>query len=205
MKMKFKNYLSDITTKIDDELDELELSEMKAMLNELALDAAIEFAEQMHKGQVRKGDQKPYFIHPKAVYSILKSFGIKDKVLLIAAWLHDTIEDTAATYNIIKQKFNKEVANLVQAVSSSKREIMAMGKEVYLLKKMLQMNNNELTLKLADRLHNVTDIMSNPKAENLYNQTIYIINGLREKRNLQQIHKKIIKAIEKYLRKYKHE
>ena len=183
--------------------DYLILEEVKELLHELALDQAIDFAQSMHSGQFRKGDSKPYFVHPKAVYSILKSFGIKDRVLLVSAWLHDTIEDTAATYNIIKQKFNKEVANLVQAVSSSKKDILQIGKAEYLLKKMLQMSNNELTLKLADRLHNVTDIMSNPRAENLYNQTTYIINGLRENRNLQQIHKKIIRAIEKYLVKYK--
>jgi (p)ppGpp synthase/HD superfamily hydrolase len=122
---------------------------------------------------------------------------------LVAAWLHDTIEDTKATYNIIKRKFNQEVANLVKAVSSDKKLIAIVGKEQYLLDKMIKMSNDELTLKLADRLHNVTDIMTNPKADILYNQTIFILNGLREKRTLIKIHKKIIKAIEKYLNKYK--
>lgn len=175
--------------------------EIRFILNELALDAAIEFAQEMHSGQTRKVSQKPYVAHPQAVYSILKSFNIKDKVLLIAAWLHDTIEDTSTTYNIIKKKFNKEVADLVKAVSSDKQEIDKMGKEEYLLQKMLKMSSNALTLKLADRLHNVTDITMLPdkKAVKLKNQTIYILNGLREKRNLNQKQKKIVKAIERYL------
>ena len=189
--MKFNNYITE--QKI--------FEEVKQLLTELALDQAIDFAEQMHKGQFRKGDGKPYVVHPKAVYSILKSFRVKDKILLVAAWLHDTIEDTTATYNIIKKKFNKEVAELVKAVSSSTKEILKVGKAEYLLKKMLQMSNNELTLKLADRLHNVSDITTMPNSENMYNQTKYIIDGLREKRNLSQIQKKIIKAIEKYLNK----
>jgi (p)ppGpp synthase/HD superfamily hydrolase len=191
--MRFNNYLNEINT----------LNEIKQLLIEMSLEDAIEFATQMHQGQIRKGDKKPYVVHPQAVYSILKSFNVKDRVILVAAWLHDTIEDTKATYNIIKRKFNKEVANLVKALSSDPKEIAKIGKEEYLLKKMLQMSNNELTVKLADRLHNVTDIMSNPKAENLYNQTVYIINGLRENRTLTKIHKKLIKAIERYLNKYK--
>lgn len=201
--MRFNNYLNDITTKIDSKLyEDNSLNEIKQILIEMSLAQAIDFAEQMHKGQIRKGDKKPYVVHPKAVYSILKSFNVKDKVLLVAAWLHDTIEDTTATYNIIKRKFNKEVANLVRQLSSDKQAINQIGKEVYLLKKMLKMDNNALTIKLADRLHNVTDIMTNPKADILYKQTIYIINGLRDKRNLSKVHKKIIKAIEKYLNQY---
>jgi (p)ppGpp synthase/HD superfamily hydrolase len=189
--MKFNNYIRE--QKI--------FEEVKQLLTELALDQAIDFAEQMHKGQFRKGDKKPYVVHPKAVYSILKSFKVKDKVMLIAAWLHDTIEDTTATYNIIKKKFNKEVAELVKQLSSSKKEIEIVGKEEYLLKKMLQISKGALTLKLADRLHNVTDITIMPNPEKMYLQTKYIIDGLREKRNLSKIQKKIIKAIEKYLNK----
>ena len=193
-RMRFNNYLK------EKEIFE----EVKTLLTELALDQAIEFAEQMHKGQIRKGDKKPFVVHPKAVYSILKSFRVKDKILLVAAWLHDTIEDTSATYNIIKKKFNKEVAELVKQLSSSKKEILAVGKAEYLLKKMLQMSKNALTLKLADRLHNVSDIMTMPKntSEKTYDQTKYILTGLREKRTLSKTQKKIIKAIERYLNKF---
>ena len=203
--MKFKSYLSDITTRIDDVIEEdLIFEEVKTMLTELEMTQAIDFAEKMHKGQIRKGDKKPYVVHPKAVYNILKSFGIKDRVLLVAAWLHDTIEDTTATFNIIKRKFNKEVANLVKAVSSSKKEIQMVGKEEYLLQKMLKIDNNALTLKLADRLHNVSDIMTMPKksSDKTYNQTKYILSGLRDKRTLNKTQKKIIRAIERYLDKY---
>lgn len=193
--MRFKNYL---------QINE-QFKEVKSILNELALDQAIEFAQDMHQGQIRKSDKKPYDVHPQAVYSILKSFKIKDKVLLVAAWLHDTIEDTQATYNIIKKKFNQEVADLVKQVSSSKKEILKVGKAEYILKKMLKMKQNALTLKLADRLHNVTDIMTMPErtSEKTYNQTRYILDKLREKRPLNQVQKKIIKAIERYLKKFR--
>jgi len=204
--MRFNDYINDITTKIDDKLQEdNSLNEIKSILIEMSLEMAMDFAEQMHKGQIRKGDKKPYVVHPKAVYRILQSFNVKDKVLLVAAWLHDTIEDTTATYNIIKRKFNKEVANLVRQLSSDKKGIEKEGKEVYLLNKMLKMDKNALTLKLADRLHNVSDIMTMPEknSEKTYNQTTYILQGLRNKRNLTQTQKKIVKAIEKYLNKYK--
>jgi guanosine-3',5'-bis(diphosphate) 3'-pyrophosphohydrolase len=184
--MRFQNYL----------LFEKEFEEVKAMLTELALDQAISFAQEMHQGQIRKGDKKPFFVHPMAVYSILKSFKIKDRVLLVAAWLHDTIEDTQATYNIIKKKFNADVADLVKQVSSSKKEIEKIGKPEYLLQKMLKMDQNALTLKLADRLHNVSDIMTMPEktSEKTYIQTKYILDGLRDKRSLNQTQKKIIRA-----------
>jgi GTP pyrophosphokinase len=192
--MRFKQYIT----------EDMIFEEIKSMLSELALDQAISFAEEMHKGQIRKGNKKPYVLHPKAVYSILKSFRVKDKIVLVAAWLHDTIEDTTATYNIIKKKFNKEVAELVKQVSSSKKEIEMVGKEEYLLKKMMQIDKNALTLKLADRLHNVSDIMTMPNktSEKTYNQTKYILSGLKEKRALTKPQKKIIRAIEKYLDKH---
>jgi len=191
--MRFKQYLT----------EEIILEEIINLLTELSMDQAIDFAEEMHKGQVRKVSQKPYVVHPKAVYSILKSFGITDKITLVAAWLHDTIEDTTATYNIIKKKFNKEVADLVKQLSNSAKEIVMTGKEEYILKKMLSMDNNALTLKLADRLHNVTDIMQMSNAEKTYLQTTYILDGLKEKRPLVKVQKKIIRAIERYLNTYK--
>ena len=200
--MKFNSYLNDITIKIEDYTKDNSLNEIKAILIEMSLDQAIEFAEQMHKGQVRKGNQKPYVVHPKAVYQILKSFNVKDKVLLVAAWLHDTIEDTTATYNIIKRKFNKEVADLVKAVSSVKKDLQKVGKAEYLLNKMLSMKSHELTLKLADRLHNVTDISTMPNGQKVYEQTTYILQGIKEGRTLSKIQKKIIKAIEKILNKF---
>jgi len=198
--MKFKEYLEKPRSPLVIEDDSI--NEIKSILIEMSLEQAIDFAEQMHKGQIRKGDKKPYVVHPKAVYQILKSFNVKDKVLLVAAWLHDTIEDTTATYNIIKRKFNKEVADLVKAVSSVKKEMQRKGKAEYLLNKMLSMKTHELTLKLADRLHNVTDIMTMPNSQKIYEQTTYILKGLKEGRTLSKIQKKIIKAIERYLNKY---
>jgi guanosine-3',5'-bis(diphosphate) 3'-pyrophosphohydrolase len=199
--MKFNSYLNDITIKIDDYTEDNSLNEIKSILIEMSLDQAIEFAEEMHKGQVRKGNQKPYVVHPKAVYQILKSFNVKDKILLVAAWLHDTIEDTTATYNIIKRKFNKEVADLVKAVSSVKKDLQKVGKAEYLLKKMLSMKTHELTLKLADRLHNITDISSMSNGQKVYDQTMYILQGIKEGRTLTGIQKKLIRAIEKILNK----
>ena len=66
---------------------------------------------------------------------------------------------------------------------------------------MLKMNNSALTLKLADRLHNVSDIsqMSKDNKEKLQAQTEYILSNLKEKRSLNKIQKKIIKAIERYI------
>ena len=174
-------------------------------LLEISIAHAATFAADAHQGQHRKGSGEPYIIHPRGVYKILKQLGVKDRELLIAAYLHDTIEDSPTTYNQIKKEFSKNTANLVKQVTSNKKAIEKVGKEQYLLDKMLKMSNNALTLKLADRLHNVSDIQtaSTKFADKVWSQTIFILNGLRQKRNLNTIQKKLIRMIEKQLQLYR--
>jgi GTP pyrophosphokinase len=176
----------------------------KDFLIELSLQQAAAFAADLHKDQKRKGSGERYFVHPEAVYRMLVKLGIKDKNILVAAFLHDTVEDTPATYNEIKNKFNKEVADLVKELTSQDKEIAKIGKPDYLLKKLINMSDNALVVKLADRLHNVQDIdsMSQDKANKQAVQTDYILQGLKSKRNIKGPHKKIIRQIEKQIKKY---
>ena len=156
------------------------------------------FAEIMHKGAYRKGKDGtpdmsiPYIVHPEAVYNILRSLGVYDDTLLKSAWLHDVIEDTSATFEIIKDKFGIDVANLINEVSSDD-EIKE--KKKYLLAKMLKMSDEALTLKLADRLDNVKcSLLCSPEFISKYhNETFYIMDRL--KRNLNGVHLKLISSI----------
>jgi (p)ppGpp synthase/HD superfamily hydrolase len=185
--MRFKQYLTE------------------QQLLEITIAHAASFAAELHQGQHRKGSGAPYITHPRGVYIILKKLGVKSKELLAAAYLHDTVEDTPTTYNKIKKEFGKGVADLVKEVSSNKKLIDIIGKDEYLTNKMIKMSNSGLILKLADRLHNLSDIMTSSKgfAEKIWNQTRYIISALRTDRNLNGIQKKLIRKIIKQLQNYK--
>lgn len=114
---------------------------------------AYNFGKKSHEGQFRKSGE-PYFTHCIEVSNILKNeWGIKDENYLIAALLHDTVEDCEVTTEHIKSQFGVDVAELVSGVtklkSSTDRET---------LKKVLDksyINPGVAVIKLADRLHNM--------------------------------------------------
>ena len=84
-------------------------------LNPETLNKAYEFAVKAHENQKRhSGD--PYVIHPLAVADILTDLKL-DSATIATGLLHDTIEDTYATYQTIKNEFGQEVADLVEGVT----------------------------------------------------------------------------------------
>jgi len=174
-------------------------------LLEISIGKAAVFADKYHAGQHRKSTGEPYIKHPVGTYRILKKVGVKDRDVLVTAFLHDTLEDTPVTYNDLKSEFNKSIADMVKGVTSDKKKIDIMGKPEYLADKMINMSDNALTIKLADRLHNLSDInTASPKfAEKMFNQTTFILDALRSHRNLAPVHKKLIRLIDKQLGTYK--
>ena len=130
-------------------------------LNPETLSKAYNFALKAHEKQ-KRDEGSPYIIHPIAVANILTELKL-DSATIATGLLHDTIEDTHATYNTIEEEFGKEVADLVdgvtkisefenQAISNSKAEnfrklILATSKDIRVL-----------LVKLADRLHNMRTI-----------------------------------------------
>jgi len=81
----------------------------------LAIKKAIDFAKEQHKGQLRKTGE-PYFVHPIEVAGVVADLEIGYEAI-IAAILHDTVEDTDASLNVIKKLFGPIVANLVDGVT----------------------------------------------------------------------------------------
>jgi len=78
--------------------------------------SALKLAQEKHRDLYRKSGE-PYIEHCIAVYKILKSWGIHDNNLLIAALLHDTVEDTDLKIEQISDLFGKEVSFLVDSVT----------------------------------------------------------------------------------------
>lgn len=121
---------------------------------------AIQFASEKHKGQVRRGSGLPYVTHPIIVsHLILKYKGESHHIeeLQIAALFHDLLEDTDTSYFEIEKRFGSLVASLVQELTSDPKEIKKVGKNKYLMNKMITMSRYAFILKLVDRLSNILD------------------------------------------------
>ncbi|MCY4302513.1 MAG: bifunctional (p)ppGpp synthetase/guanosine-3',5'-bis(diphosphate) 3'-pyrophosphohydrolase [Aestuariivita sp.] len=129
--------------------------------NSQRISAAYKFGQEFHAGQVRySGD--PYFAHPVAVAEILAEQKLDDSTI-ITALLHDTIEDTTASYSEISQYFGEEVAILVDGVTKlTKLQLSSLEtKEAENLRKLFIATSKDLRVilvKLADRLHNMRTI-----------------------------------------------
>ncbi|CUH78995.1 GTP pyrophosphokinase rsh [Tritonibacter multivorans] len=129
--------------------------------NEDRLREAYAFGEAMHDGQFRHSGE-PYFTHPVAVAAILTEQRLDDATI-ITALLHDTIEDTKASYEEVARRFGDEVAMLVDGVTKltnlqlSSRET----KQAENFRKLFMAMSKDLRVilvKLADRLHNMRTI-----------------------------------------------
>jgi len=119
------------------------------------IDRAFVTADQKHEGQLRKSGD-PYITHPVAVAEILAELGL-DQPTLIAALLHDTIEDTGYSLDELKSDFGAEVASLVDGVTKLDKLTYGPTAEAETLRKMVIAMSKDvrvLVIKLADRLHN---------------------------------------------------
>lgn len=83
------------------------------------IEKAREFAAKAHAGQVRKGTNIPYIVHPAEVYEILQKMGA-DEDVLCSGLLHDTVEDAGTSLSTLEREFGKRVSELVGAHSEDK-------------------------------------------------------------------------------------
>ena len=148
---------------IDVLIDKIRASEKQYDIDKIV--AAYEVAEEAHS-DVKRSSGEPYITHPVAVACILLEFCM-DTDTLVAALLHDVVEDTDISLESIRKKFGEDVANLVDGVTkigqvplNTKEEqqaenirkiLMAMSKDIRVI-----------IIKLADRLHNMRTIMYRP-------------------------------------------
>jgi GTP diphosphokinase / guanosine-3',5'-bis(diphosphate) 3'-diphosphatase len=135
-------------------------------LNPAHLLKAIAFAAEKHCRQRRKdADESPYINHPIAVATVLAVEGdISDEATLLAAILHDTVEDTQTTFAELEEHFGPEVAGLVRELTDDKH--LEKGE-----RKRLQIEHARDSsllakqVKIADKICNVRDISVSPPAD----------------------------------------
>ncbi|MEZ5676518.1 GTP pyrophosphokinase/guanosine-3',5'-bis(diphosphate) 3'-pyrophosphohydrolase [Thalassovita litoralis] len=129
--------------------------------NEDLIRAAYDFGRLMHEGQFRHSGE-PYFTHPVAVAAILTEQRLDDATI-ITALLHDTIEDTKASYPELEKRFGKDVADLVDGVTKLTNLQLSSSetKQAENFRKLFMAMSKDLRVilvKLADRLHNMRTI-----------------------------------------------
>ena len=124
---------------------------------------AICFAAEKHNDQRRKDARmSPYINHPIRVAEALWSIGeVHDMTLLVAAVLHDTIEDTDTTHNEIRTEFGEDVLALVLEVTDDKTLPKQTRKQLQIVHAP-HISKSAKTLKLADKICNVTDVIQSP-------------------------------------------
>ena len=127
---------------------------------------AYELAAKVHEGQKRLSGE-PYIMHPLSVSLILARLGMDD-ASIIAAMLHDTVEDTELTNDEIKKEFGDTVAELVDGVTKIGRVPLQTKEEQQAenIRKMLIAMSRDIRviiIKLADRLHNMRTLMYKPE------------------------------------------
>ena len=130
------------------------------------LQRAYATADRLHDGQFRKSGD-PYITHPLAVASILAELGM-DTTTLVAALLHDTVEDTDYTLEQISSEFGGEVALLVDGVTKLDRVKLGDAAKAETIRKMvvaMAKDPRVLVIKLADRLHNMRTLTFLPEAK----------------------------------------
>ncbi|MDP9118513.1 MAG: bifunctional (p)ppGpp synthetase/guanosine-3',5'-bis(diphosphate) 3'-pyrophosphohydrolase [Actinomycetota bacterium] len=130
------------------------------------LQRGYDIADECHRGQLRKSGD-PYITHPLAVAAILAELGM-DTTTLVAALLHDTVEDTGLTLDDITAEFGPDVAHLVDGVTKLDKVKFGDAAEAETIRKMvvaMARDPRVLVIKLADRLHNMRTLRFLPPAK----------------------------------------
>jgi GTP pyrophosphokinase len=161
-----------------------------------AIGRAYRFSERAHAGQFRKGGA-PYITHPLAVAEILASWRL-DAQTLIAALLHDVVEDTGVGSEDVSESFGKPVAQLVDGVTKLDKihfENKAQAQAENFRKMLLAMARDVrvILIKLADRLHNMRTLegMRADKIHRIAQETLEIYAPIANRLGLNKVYQEL--------------
>lgn len=133
------------------------MSDLAKILN------AASFAADKHKNQRRKGsDGQPYINHPLEVANLLVDVGkVDDDDLIVAAILHDTVEDCDVTFQELEERFGPRVADRVRELTDDKSLPKAERKRLQ-IEHAPHLTHGAKQIKLADKISNINDVIENP-------------------------------------------
>lgn len=197
MTEEHKKLITDLTTGLFANLEQrLTSEEMTRVLS------AYEFARMAHEGQYRKSGL-PYISHPIAVAIIIAEEMELDANTIMAAFLHDVVEDTQYTKEDILNNFGEDVAHLVAVVTKNKSQDKKHSKQIANYRQILasvQYDVRALLIKLADRLHNMRTLesMSPAKQMKIAGETDYFYAPLANRLGLYRIKRELENLSFKY-------
>lgn len=156
------------------------------------LEDAFALASEAHAGQTRRTGED-FIFHPLAVAEMIADYGL-DEDTLVAALLHDTVEDTGVTLDELRDRFGSVVADLIDGVTKLDRidfEDRDEAQAANIRKMVIAMADDVrvLVLKLADRLHNVRTLapFDQAKQERIAKETLDIYSPLAHRLGMQEI------------------
>lgn len=161
---------------------------------------ALRFAAHKHRDQRRKDRaQSPYINHPIAVAATLWDHGVRDTTVLLAAILHDTLEDTATTRDELVAEFGEAVAAVVCEVTDDKQLPKERRKELQ-VEHAPHLSREAKLVKLADKLCNLRDLVDSPPHDwPLERKQQYFAWSLRVVAGLRGVHAELERAFEEQL------
>jgi GTP pyrophosphokinase len=159
---------------------------------------AYAIADTAHRGQLRMSGE-PYITHPLAVAQILAELGM-DTTTLVAALLHDTVEDTSYTLQALHDDFGPAVALLVDGVTKFDKGFYGDSAEAETIRKLLVAAGKDvrvLIIKLADRLHNMRtlDARSAASRERIARTTHEVLVPLSDRLGIQALKRELEDAV----------
>ncbi|MFG2100572.1 RelA/SpoT family protein [Micromonospora echinaurantiaca] len=169
---------------------------------------AYTIAENMHRGQFRKSGE-PYITHPLAVAQICAELGM-DTITLVAALLHDTVEDTRYTLQALAEDFGREVAHLVDGVTKFDKAFYGKAAEAETIRKMIIAAGKDvrvLIIKLADRLHNMRTlgVRSAASRERIARATQEVLVPLCDRLGIQTLKRELDDVVLLHLKPEEHD
>ncbi|MGQ0603758.1 MAG: HD domain-containing protein [Anaerolineales bacterium] len=128
------------------------------------IDAALRFAARAHAHQRRKGTDVPYIVHPVGVMLTLLQYGETEAELLVAALLHDTLEDTTTTLADLRARFGERVAGIVEGCSEPDKSDTWEHRKQHTIAYLRTATHEVQLVSAADKLHNLRSLVADEAA-----------------------------------------
>ena len=137
-------------------LDKLKLLDTKNVLNFDLIDKAIYWSKIYHVNQFRKSGE-PFYSHPVEVAYMVSDYNLKTDVI-VASILHDIVEDTKVTVEMIQSTFGSRIAEMVDRLTRDRPDGIKLSVEEVLRNAWVQNDKEVVLIKIIDRIHNIRTV-----------------------------------------------
>ncbi|MFY9590062.1 HD domain-containing protein [Rickettsia endosymbiont of Halotydeus destructor] len=165
----------------------------KSKIDLIEIEKAIYFAKKSH-GEQKRHSGEPYYSHPMEVASMVSDY-LFDTDTIIAAILHDVVEDTSSSLKQIELLFNKKIAEIVDIVTKlTTGHQLSKEETFYKINNFPDIERKACTIKVIDRLHNmrtITNIKPIEKQRRIAKETLDVYISMAKRANLPKVEKEL--------------